>query len=168
MRPAAGFCPDGGCACLPVVGEQSIQDRLYPQATCFGCGPSNPKGLQLKSYGHDGVVEASFRPWPEHDNGVGFLNGGIIATVLDCHSAAAVMAKAFERGWLPLPGAALSHVTAGLSVRFLRPAPLHEPVQLRSVLSAVSEAEMICDVELSYDGKPRATAEATWKRWRPR
>jgi acyl-coenzyme A thioesterase PaaI-like protein len=150
------------------VGEVSIQDALYSQLACFGCGPSNPKGLQLKSYARDGRVVATFMPWPEHDNGVGFLNGGIITTVLDCHSAAAVMSTADERGWPPLAGAALPYVTSGLDVRFLRPAPLQEPVELRAELTAVSESEMICAVELHFDGKIRAVAEATWKRWRPR
>ncbi len=150
------------------VGDVSIQDRLFPEMACFGCGPSNAKGLQLKSYVRDGVVVATFRPWPEHDNGVGFLNGGIISTVLDCHSAAAVMNEASARGWTPHPGAALSYVTAGLDVRFLRPAPLHEPVELRAELSSASEAEITCAVELVFDGKQRATGVATWKRWRPR
>lgn len=150
------------------MSDISIQDRLYPRAACFGCGPSNAKGLQLKSHARAGDFVATFRPWPEHDNGVGFLNGGIISTVLDCHSASAVMHEAAEQGWLPLPGAALSHVTSRLDVRFLRPAPLHEHVELRAVLTSVSEAEMTCSVELVFDGKPRATADATWKRWRPR
>jgi acyl-coenzyme A thioesterase PaaI-like protein len=135
---------------------------------CFGCGPSNAKGLQLKSYPADGYVVATFLPWPEHDNGVGFLNGGIISTVLDCHSAAAVSSEAVERGWLPLPGAALSFVTAGLDVRYLRPSPLHEPVELRAVIIGADEAEMHCEAELIFDGKTRAVAQAHWKRWRPR
>ena len=59
-------------------------------------------------------------------------------------------------------------MTAGLDVRFLRPSPLHEPVELRAVLSTVSEPEMTCEVELVFDGKPRAAAVAHWKRWRPR
>lgn len=146
----------------------AIQDQLFPNMRCFGCGPSNPKGLRLKSYLAENGVVATFMPWPEHDNGVGFLNGGIITTVLDCHSAAAVTHEAFERGWLPLPGASLPYVTAGLDVRFLRPSPLHEPVELRAVLSTVSEPEMTCEVELVFDGKPRAAAVAHWKRWRPR
>jgi acyl-coenzyme A thioesterase PaaI-like protein len=135
---------------------------------CFGCGPNNPKGLQLKSFPADGYVVAGFMPWPEHDNGVGYLNGGIISTVLDCHSAAAVSHEAAARGWMPLGGAALAFVTAGLDVRYLRPSPLHDPVELRAVVTAASEAQMTCDVELVFDGKTRATAQALWKRWRPR
>jgi acyl-coenzyme A thioesterase PaaI-like protein len=148
--------------------ELSIQDRLFPDMTCFGCGPANPKGLRLKSYAGDEVVTARFEPWPEHDNGLGFLNGGIISTVLDCHSAAAVLHEADLRGWGQLPGAQLPYVTAGLDVRYLRPAPLHEAVELRAVLRSADDAEMTVEVELWWDGKVRAAAHTLWKRWRPR
>ena len=146
----------------------SIQERLYPELPCFGCGHGNAKGLRLRSYERDDGVVAEFTPWPEHDNGLGYLNGGIITTVLDCHSAAAVMLEAERRGWPPLPGAPLSYVTAGLAVRFLRPSPLHATVELRGRVSAASEPEMTVEVELWHDGKQRAAATATWKRWRPR
>ncbi|MGB8379949.1 MAG: PaaI family thioesterase, partial [Dermatophilaceae bacterium] len=79
--------------------------------------------LQLRSYLGDGVVTAAFMPWPEHDNGLGYLNGGIISTVLDCHSAAAVMLEAERPGWPRLPGAIFPYVTAGLETRYLRPSP---------------------------------------------
>jgi acyl-coenzyme A thioesterase PaaI-like protein len=124
--------------------------------------------LRLRSYPAGDEIVASFQPWPEHDNGLGYLNGGIIATVLDCHSAAAVTHTAVERGWPALPGAALPYVTAGLDVRYLRPSPLHEPVQLRALVDTASEAEMTATAELIWDGKVRASATALWKRWRPR
>lgn len=146
----------------------SIQERLYPDLPCFGCGHGNDKGLKLRSYPADGYVTAEFLPWPEHDNGLGYLNGGIISTVLDCHSAAAVVLEADRQGWGPLPGADLSYVTAGLDVRFLRPAPLTEPVELRATVTSVAEPEMTVEVEMHWDGKVRAQATATWKRWRPR
>jgi acyl-coenzyme A thioesterase PaaI-like protein len=148
--------------------ELSIQEQLYPQLTCFGCGHANPAGLRLRSYPGDGCVTATFRPWPEHDNGVGYLNGGIISTLLDCHSAAAVLLEARRRGWGAVPGADLAYVTAGLDVRFLRPAPLDQPVDLVARISAASEGEMTAAVELLWEDKLRATAVAHWKRWRPR
>src|SRR6185369_15542470 len=112
----------------------SIQDRLFPTMMCFGCGPANTRGLRLKSYVGDDCVTATFTPWPEHDNGLGFLNGGIIATVLDCHTAAAVLHEASVQGWEAPPGAPLAFVTAGIDVRYLRPSPLDNPVDLRAVV----------------------------------
>jgi acyl-coenzyme A thioesterase PaaI-like protein len=149
--------------------DQSLQERYFPDLPCFGCGPRNERGLQLRSHvAADGLVRASFVPWPEHDNGLGFLNGGIIATLLDCHSAAAVTHEAFEKGWPPLPGAALPYVTAGLDVRYLRPAPRDAEVTLAARVTASSESEITAEVWLEFDGKERAVASAVWKRWRPR
>jgi acyl-coenzyme A thioesterase PaaI-like protein len=149
--------------------ETSLQDRYFPQLPCFGCGPSNEKGLRLKSHvAADGLVRATFTPWPEHDNGLGFLNGGIIATVLDCHSAAAVTHAAYEHGWPPLPGADLPYVTAGLDVRYLRPAPLHDSVGLVARVTEATEDVITAEVWIEHDGKERAAATALWKRWRPR
>lgn len=150
------------------VDALSIQDRLFPATTCFGCGPANPRGLRLKSYLGDGCVTATFTPWPEHDNGLGFLNGGIIATVLDCHTAAAVLHEASLQGWEASPGAAIPFVTAGIDVRYLRPSPLDSAVELRAVVVASSEDEIVCDAELRYDDKVRATGHAVWARWRTR
>lgn len=155
----------------PLAEDQdgpSIQQRYFPDLPCFGCGPANERGLRLRSYPREDVVVATFRPWPEHDNGLGFLNGGIIATVLDCHSAAAVTHEAYRRGWPALPGAALPYVTAGLSLRYLRPSPLGEPVALLAQVTEADETEMSARVWLEWDGKTRAEATAVWKRWRPR
>jgi acyl-coenzyme A thioesterase PaaI-like protein len=152
----------------PTTAE-SLQERYYPDLPCFGCGPANEKGLRLRSYARDdGLVTALFTPWPEHDNGLGYLNGGIIATVLDCHSAAAVAHEAHAHDWLPLPGAALSFVTAGLDVKYLRPAPLTETVTLNAEITSASETEITAHAWLDWDDKTRAEVSALWKRWRPR
>ena len=148
--------------------QPSIQQLLYPELPCFGCGPANDKGLQLRSYPVGNTVKATFLPWPEHDNGLGFLNGGIISTVLDCHSASAVMWEADQNGWAAQPGAALPYVTAVLEVRFLRPSPLAQEVELTAIVVAASESEISCEVELAWEAKTRASAMAVWKRWRPR
>ena len=153
----------------PEAGPESLQERYFPGMRCFGCGPANEKGLRLRSHARgDGTVTALFTPWPEHDNGLGFLNGGIIATVLDCHSAAAVTHEAFTRGWPPLPGASLPYVTAGLDVQYLRPAPLTGIVELFAEVTEADESRMTAHAWLEWDGKPRAEVTALWKRWRPR
>jgi acyl-coenzyme A thioesterase PaaI-like protein len=153
----------------PVPGALSIQETYYPTLTCFGCGHANPRGLRLRSYETADGVRATFTPWPEHDNGGGYLNGGIISTLLDCHGAAAVLLEAHRKGWTPAPGAGLAFVTAGLDVAFRRPTPLREPVALTAELLAVAESEMtVASQVLDGTGRMCARATALWKRWRPR
>ena len=150
----------------------SIQERLYPQLTCFGCGHANPKGLKLRSYPAAdpaaGTVVAEFRPWPEHDNGFGFLNGGIIATLLDCHSGAAVF-NGVASGAIPVDhGPPGMFVTAGLDVRYVRPVPLGELLGLRALLVTAEADLVVVEAELVWGGKPRAVATSEWRPWRPR
>lgn len=145
----------------------SIQDRYLADAPCFGCGPGNSKGLQLKSFeAPDDTVRAEFQPWPEHDNGLGYLNGGIIATLLDCHSAAAVVLASVARGLSP--DGTLQYVTAGIDVSYRRPSPLHEPAELVARLVSADDNEILVDAELWWQDKLRASAHSSWKRWRPR
>jgi acyl-coenzyme A thioesterase PaaI-like protein len=152
----------------PSSNGLSVQETYYPTLTCFGCGHANERGLRLRSYEVDGDVRATFAPWPEHDNGGGYLNGGIISTLLDCHGAAAVLLEAHRKGWKPAGGTGLAFVTAGLDVRFLRPTPLREPVELTAELLAVAESEMTVVAHVIGNGRTTATATALWKRWRAR
>lgn len=143
----------------------SIQETYYPDLMCFGCGHANHKGLKLRSYERDGVVVATFRPWPEHDNGGGFLNGGIISTLLDCHGGAAVLLESQRRGH---GTGELSYVTASMEVAFHRPTPLAEDLELTAELVSADDDSMTVQSQIHFDGKLRATGVALWKRWRPR
>lgn len=149
--------------------RRSIQESLYSEFTCFGCGQANPDGFHLRSYvDDDGIVVAEFTPWPQHDNGFGFLNGGIIATVLDCQGAAVVMSEAAQRGWDAPSGVPIPFITAGFDVRFLRPTPLGRAVNLRAFPERIDEREIVVHSELEVDDKVRATMSASWRRFRPR
>ena len=145
----------------------SLQERFFPEMTCFGCGPANPKGLRLRSFAAEAGTVADFVPWPEHDNGLGFLTGGIICTVLDCHSATPMLLEAQRLG-LTSGGVPLPFVTSGLTVRYLRPTPLAGSTRLRAWVSQADESAMEVDVELWAEGKLRVQGSDTWKRWRPR
>jgi acyl-coenzyme A thioesterase PaaI-like protein len=146
----------------------SIQEALYPDIKCFGCGHANPDGFHLRSYRDDEVTVATFTPRAEHDNGFGFLNGGIITTVLDCHTAAVVMWEADNRGWEADEGAPIPFITSGFDVRFLRPTPLGPPLLLRAEPEEVSESEVVVSAELVHEDKVRATMRANWQRFHPR
>jgi len=146
----------------------SIQESLYPDLTCFGCGHANPDGFHLRSYREGELTVATFTPRLEHDNGFGFLNGGIISTVLDCHTAAVVMWEARRRHWQADDGAPVPFITAGFEVRFLRPTPLGPPVSLRAKPVEISESAIVVSAELISSDKTRATMQANWLRFHPR
>jgi len=56
---------------------QSLLERYAPKNACFGCGPANAHGLQIKSFVSGEELVADWRPQPHHQAFDGILNGGI-------------------------------------------------------------------------------------------
>jgi acyl-coenzyme A thioesterase PaaI-like protein len=133
-----------------MAGGTSIQD-LYPAdfAHCYGCGRLNAHGLHIQTEwtGTEGV--ARFRPRDEHIAIPGFVYGGLIASLIDCHAigtaAAASMQAAGES-----PGVDLSprFVTAALEVQFLAPTPLGCDLVLRATPVEVGARKVIVTVSV--------------------
>ena len=139
----------------------SLQDRYAPESTCFGCGPANRLGLQIKSHlAEDGeAVVAEWQARPEHEAFAGALNGGIIGTLLDCNSNWAALMHLMVAGGEPrLP----STVTSDLAIRFLRPTPTARPVALRARVVDASDRRAIVEGALEADGDVCATSRATF------
>ena len=75
----------------------AFQDQMHDNF-CWGCGADNPDGLHLKSHWEGNVAVAQWRPHREHAAGPRHvLNGGIIATLLDCHGVCIAIADAYAR-----------------------------------------------------------------------
>ena len=47
--------------------EQSLQERYAARSTCYGCGPSNDKGLRIRSFPQGDEVVADWTPQPHHE-----------------------------------------------------------------------------------------------------
>ena len=150
----------------------SLQERFFPLSTCFGCGPANMHGLQLRSFADlsSGTTRttAHFRTMSSHDNGLGYVNGGIIATLLDCHSAGSALLQAELLGWTTAEGAAYPCVTSGLELRYLRPTPLCEELDLVAEVAECTSDQITVLSRVSQADKIRAEAMVHWRRWRPR
>lgn len=104
----------------------AVQD-FYPEelSHCYGCGRSNAHGHQIKSYWDGDETIARFTPQPYHIAIPGFVYGGLIASLIDCHgtgSAALAVYRSEERN--PGTEPALRFVTASLQVDYLKPTPL--------------------------------------------
>ena len=80
------------------MSEIAIQD-LLPENHCFGCGPLNPEGLQIKSFwSGESETICTYQPESKHAAGpTHILNGGVIATLIDCHCICTAVAEAYRR-----------------------------------------------------------------------
>ncbi|HET9263094.1 MAG TPA: PaaI family thioesterase [Vicinamibacterales bacterium] len=124
-----------------------LQD-LYPDdfAHCYGCGRLNADGLHVTSEWRDGEAVARFRPKPCHIALPGFVYGGLIASLIDCHAiataAGASMKAAGERpGVDPTP----RFVTASLQVDYLRPTPLGPELLIRARATEVGKRKVVIE-----------------------
>jgi len=143
------------------MGEKAIQDRWHEIGSyCWGCGRNNEHGLRLKSFWQGDEVVATFQPEEHHLAFPGVLNGGIIATLIDCHSlntanSAACEAEGREYDEDPLSG----FVTGSLFVKYLKPTPTDEPVSLRARVKEMKERKITVTCTL-YSGETEcATGE---------
>jgi acyl-coenzyme A thioesterase PaaI-like protein len=137
----------------------SLQEALAPHSTCFGCGPANPAGLHLRSHERGGEVVAEWRPEPRYEAFPGALNGGIIGTLLDCHSnwaAATALMRAAGADAVP------ATVTASYEVRLLRPTPTDAPVTLRARVIDLGTGRATVESDLEAGGRRCATFRGTF------
>lgn len=138
----------------------ALQD-LYPDdfAHCYGCGRLNTDGLHVKSEWADGESLARFRPAPYHMALPGFVYGGLIASLADCHAmATAAAASMVAKGLTPGRDQTLRFVTASLSVEFLRPTPLGPELLLRARPMETGERKVIVAVTILADNVECATS----------
>jgi acyl-coenzyme A thioesterase PaaI-like protein len=142
---------------------------------CWGCGVANEHGLRLRSAWSEADPDEAICRWqPEayHVAAPGIVNGGILATLIDCHSAATAVAAAYRALARPIgEGETLAYVTATLAVAYLRPTPAAGPLTLHARVTEKTERTITvaCSV-MSPSGEEcaRGTAvmvrvPATWR-----
>ncbi|RCU50453.1 PaaI family thioesterase [Corallincola holothuriorum] len=130
--------------------KPAFQD-LIPHNHCFGCGPQNSEGLKLKSYWRDdGSSECVYLPQPHQCAGpTGFVNGGIIATLIDCHCICTAMAHAYALAGREIgQGQPIWYVTGELNIQYLAPTPIDEAIKLVAKVENVSGKKMTLSCEL--------------------
>ncbi|MDZ4770470.1 MAG: PaaI family thioesterase [Chloroflexota bacterium] len=149
----------------------ALQDLCLPTGTCYGCGSANPDGLQIKSYwSADGqVVVATITPDAKYASGFkGALYGGVIASLIDCHSNWTAMAFGYraegrEAGSAPL----IASVTGSLGVKYVKPTPMGVPLHLRAWVDGEvgRKTRVIC--ELGSADAVTATGDSVFVRIDP-
>lgn len=136
--------------------EFSLQEKYAPHNACFGCGPANSKGLHIRSFPRGNEVIASFQPEQYQEAFPNVLNGGIIGTLLDCHSNWAATWHLMQKTNASTPPCT---VTADYAIKLLRPTPTNGEIQLRAFVVESTENSAIVEAELLAGGKVCATCK---------
>jgi uncharacterized protein (TIGR00369 family) len=137
------------------VSKKAFQD-YYPDhlSYCYGCGRLNEKGLKLRSFWDGECSVARFTPRSEHIAVPGYVYGGLIASLIDCHGTGTAAAAAYRRDGREMTSEPpLRFVTAALHVDYLRPTPLGPGLQLRGSVEEMGERKVVVAVTLSADGE---------------
>lgn len=137
------------------MNQKSFQD-YYPDdlSHCYGCGRLNEHGLQIKSYWDGEETVAVFHPREYHIAIPGYVYGGLIASLIDCHgtgtaSAAAYRAEGREMGTKP----PFRFVTASLQVEYVRPTPSGVPLEIRGRVEEVKGKKVVVMATVSAGGQ---------------
>ena len=133
---------------------KAFQD-FYPEnvSHCYGCGRLNERGLRIRTYWEGEESVTRFQPRPEHTAIPGYVYGGLLASLVDCHgtgTAAAAMYKKDGRPMDSLP--AYRFVTASLHVDYLAPTPLGVELEIRGRVLAIRGRRVEVAVRVLAEG----------------
>ncbi len=146
--------------------EKSFQD-YYPDnfAICYGCGRLNEHGLHIRSYWDGDESVCTFTPQPYHTAVPGYVYGGLIASLIDCHGTGTAAGAAYRRDHPDGETGETDetrpyrYVTASLKVDYLRPTPLGPQLVLRGVVKELKGRKAVIDVRLLAEGEICAQGE---------
>lgn len=139
--------------------EVAFQDAIEHNH-CWGCGPNNPAGLRLKSRWQGDVAVAHFTPAAHHTAApTHVVNGGILATAVDCHAVCTAMADAYrQEGRAVGEAPAIWYATGKLQLEYLRPTPIGRELRITSHVEARAGRRTTLRCVVEADG--HATVEA--------
>jgi len=132
----------------------AFQDQI-PNNHCFGCGPENSNGLQIKSYWvSENESICTFIPSPHHSAGPArYLNGGIISTIIDCHCICTAIAKSYHSSGREIgTGENIWFATGKLEVTFSKPAAIDREVVINAKILDEKESKITLDCQLFSEG----------------
>lgn len=125
--------------------SKAFQDYYTDDVSCcYGCGRLNEDGLQIKSYWDGEEAVCTYTPRSYHTAIPGYVYGGLIASLIDCHStgtAAAAAYRAENRDMDSMPR--LRYITASLKVDYLRPTPIDRDLTIRAKIEEITGRKVI-------------------------
>lgn len=135
--------------------DKAFQD-FYPDhmAHCYGCGHLNESGYQIRSYWDGDESVAHFQPKPYHISIPGYVYGGLLASLIDCHGTGTAAAAGYRAESRPMNSEpALRYLTASLRVDYLKPTPLGPLLEIRGKVKEVKGRKVVIEEWIVADGE---------------
>ncbi len=143
----------------PTIESDYFQDHM-PENVCFGCGIHNDEGLQIKSYWEGNESVCKWDSQEKYHGWANLLNGGVLATIIDCHCMGTAMADAYRREERSLDSEPVyRYATGTLTVKYLKPTPNDKTIELRTKITEVKGRKTVMICEAIVEGEVTATAE---------
>ena len=121
---------------------------------CYGCGRLNPHGYQIKSRWDGDESVAFFTPEPHHMAVPGFVYGGLIASLIDCHGTGTAAAATYRQQGRPMDSdPPLRFVTASLHVDYLAPTPMGAELEIRGKVEEITDRKVVVVARVMAAGK---------------
>jgi acyl-coenzyme A thioesterase PaaI-like protein len=149
---------------MSTTNEPSLQERYAPHNACFGCGPSNPQGLRIRSRVEGDLVVAEWTPAEHHQAFPGVLNGGIIGALLDCHCNWTAAWHLMKQAGADSPPCT---VTADYAITLKRPTPMAGVVRLEAKPVEIQGDRAVIEGTLTAGGKVTALCRGTFVAVKP-
>ena len=143
------------------MDQKAFQD-YYPDdlSYCYGCGRLNRDGYQIKSYWDGEEAVCTYTPKPYHTAIPGYVYGGLIASLIDCHSTGTAAAAAYRKADKEMgTDPPLRFLTGSLNVKYLLPTPIGVPLHLRSCVIEIKDRKITVETKLYADGELTAIGE---------
>jgi acyl-coenzyme A thioesterase PaaI-like protein len=147
-----------------VSEDAALQDRYAPNGACFGCGPRNEKGLRVKSHVRGDEVVATWRAEKLHEAYDGALSGGVIGTLMDCHSNWTAAYHLMKQAGAEAPPCT---VTAEYRIKLKRPTPTDHDIEIAARVVDISGDRATVEAELRAGGKVCATSSGMFVAVKP-
>jgi len=132
----------------------AFQD-FYPEnvAHCYGCGRLNDQGLRIRTRWEGQESVTRFRPRPEHMAVPGYVYGGLIASLVDCHGTGTAAAAMYRQEGRPMDSTpAHRFVTASLHVDYLAPTPIDCELEIRGRVLEIKGRRVTVEATVLADG----------------
>lgn len=137
------------------MSEKAFQDYYADDLShCYGCGKLNTHGIQLKSFWDGDETVARYTPRPYHTAIPGYVYGGLLASLVDCHSTGTAAAAAARNEQInietdPMP----RFVTGSLHVDYLKPVPIAAELEVRGTIEEITPKKVVVSSTISANGQ---------------